>query len=196
MVDVQEAPSQPIEQGINKRSAETDLVDNSDPKRPAIADEETIEIKVQFGKITRVVQRRLESTVAELKAEIEEQTGVPASNQKLLFKGQLKDANTLRETALKNGSKLMVIGTKPEDTKVAIHNKPNKEKVDWDAVPKKEPWSTQPKHKKASKTLNLILLVFNCLYGTFYHSHVVFAVLVVMDLLVLRPMLMAEPKIQ
>lgn len=151
MADVEEPSAQPTEQGINKRMAESDLAADTEPKRPAIGNDESIEIKVQFGKISRVVQRRLDSTVAELKAEIEEQTGVPSGNQKLLFKGQLKDASTLRETGLKNGSKLMVIGTKPEDTKVAINNKPSKEAVEWDAAPKKEPWSKQQKHQKVIK---------------------------------------------
>ena len=75
--------------------------------------------------------------------------GVPPTNQKLLFKGQLKDAATLRETGLKNGSKLMVIGTKPEDTKVATTTAAAAAgAADWDAPAKKEPWSQMAQHKK------------------------------------------------
>lgn len=58
---------------------------------PSTSEGDTIEIKIQFGKVSKVVRRRLASTVGELKAEIERETGVPVANQKLLFKGQLKD---------------------------------------------------------------------------------------------------------
>jgi len=78
---------------------------------------------------------------------------VPCANQKLLFKGQLKDASTLREAGLKQGSKLMVIGTKPEDTKVATTTKPVAVSADWDAAAKKEPWSEMPQHKKVREYL-------------------------------------------
>jgi len=151
------APDQAIEpgHGNNKRSASaSDLAPEFEPKRPATAedtnDAETIQIKVQFGKQMKVVSRSLDTTVAELKAEIAEQTSVPVENQKLLFKGQLKDVNTLRETGLKNGSKLMVIGTKPEDTKIANNTTTasNSKTGDWDAVAKSLPWSKEPRHEK------------------------------------------------
>jgi hypothetical protein len=156
MADTEGAPDQATDagNGTNKRSASADLAPEIEPKRPATAegtnDVETIQIKVQFGKQMKVVSRSLDTTVAELKAEIEEQTSVPVSNQKLLFKGQLKDASTLREAGLKNGSKLMVIGTKPEDTKIANNTTASISKTgDWDmAVSKSQPWSKEPRHEK------------------------------------------------
>ncbi|KAG7669068.1 hypothetical protein Ndes2526B_g00786 [Nannochloris sp. 'desiccata'] len=155
MTDAEGAPDQATEPSseTNKRSASADPNPEIEPKRPATAgdahDAETIQIKVQFGKQMKVVSRRLDTTIAELKAEIAEQTSVPVSNQKLLFKGQLKDASTLRETGLKNGSKLMVIGTKPEDTRIANNTTAsNSETGDWDANPKSSPWSKEPRHEK------------------------------------------------
>lgn len=181
-----------------KRGPENEIL-AADHKRPATGTDpapaeapstsdpaESIEIKVQFGKVSKTVTRRLDSTVGQLKAEIERETGVPIANQKLLFKGQLKDeryvrfsiyfanlpvgcavtvfsltlltpfllliplCSMLRDTGLKNGSRLMVIGSKPEDVKVATADTAAKAKAaaDWDAVPKAEPWSTQTKHKK------------------------------------------------
>jgi hypothetical protein len=160
MTDTEEAPDQatgPANEN-NKRPSENDDL-APETKRPASSaaeesnETETIQIKVQFGKVMKVVERRLDSTVGELKREIEQQTDVPVANQKLLFKGQLKDASTLRETGLKNGSKLMVIGTKPEDTKIATATSTKTgagagAQGDWDAIPKSEPWSKQPKHEK------------------------------------------------
>jgi Ubiquitin family len=163
MADTEAAPDQAIEHASNNKRPADEI--NSDPaeiepKRPATeaADTnndnlETIEIKVQFGKQMKVVERSLDTTVADLKAEIEEHTSIPATHQKLLFKGQLKDASTLRETGLKNGSKLMVIGTKPEDTKIA-NNTSTSTKTgagavgDWDAIPKSTPWSKEARHEK------------------------------------------------
>ncbi|KAI7839831.1 hypothetical protein COHA_006451 [Chlorella ohadii] len=131
---------------------------------------ETIAIKVTFGKQSVTTNRPLLSTVAELKADIAAQTGVPAENQKLLFKGQLKDEQTLQAAGLKSGSKIIVMGSKPEDIKVLstvpvpLHCTESAARVqvtalgkgaagaaagaDWDYKPATEPWSEQEQHKK------------------------------------------------
>ena len=96
----------------------------SPAKRSLDATQECIQLKVQFGKDAVTVERPLDTTVGDLKRDIEERTGtqvhrrpslawvackralraakvqhagIPPSNQKLLYKGQLKDASTLRE---------------------------------------------------------------------------------------------------
>jgi hypothetical protein len=71
---------------------------------------------------------------------------------RLLFKGQLKDDQaTLRAAGLKNGSKLMVVGSKPSAAAAAAEAgpAPGAAPADWDAAaPKKEPWSEQAQHQK------------------------------------------------
>lgn len=59
------------------------------------------------------------------------------------------------QTALKNGSKLMVIGNKPEDVKVANQSAKEMTPSSWEDAPKKEPWSVQTQHKKVSKLYDL-----------------------------------------
>lgn len=54
-----------------------------DPGARGTESGETIEIKVQFGKISKVVTRRADSTVADLKQEIEKQTGGPGGDVNL-----------------------------------------------------------------------------------------------------------------
>jgi hypothetical protein len=150
MVDTEGAPDQATSEPNenNKRSSDLKIPEENEPKRPATAVAEKIQIKVQCGKQMKVVDRLLDSTIAELKAEIAKETEIPVANQKLIFKTQLKDESTLRETGLKNGSKLMVIGTKPEDTKIANTTTSTATKAaDWDAIPKTEPWSKQAKHE-------------------------------------------------
>lgn len=112
---------------------------------------ETIAIKVTFGKQSVTTNRPVLSTVAELKADIAAQTGVPVENQKLLFKGQLKDEQTLQAAGLKSGSKIIVMGSKPEEIKVTALGKGGAGAAaggDWDDKPASEPWSEQEQHKK------------------------------------------------
>lgn len=73
-------------------------------KRPApdhaVSEEaggDQIEIKIQFQRQIVTVRRSVNSTIADLKAEIENETGVPAQNQKLLYKQQLNDKQQLHE---------------------------------------------------------------------------------------------------
>ena len=76
MADTETAPDRAIEPANNKRSADSiiDPAPETEPKRAATGDsDETIQIKVQFGKLMKVVERSLDTTVADLKKEIEEQ---------------------------------------------------------------------------------------------------------------------------
>ena len=67
---------------------------------------------------------------------------------KLLFKGQLKDEQTLRQTGLKNGSKLMVVGSKPDAAAASAAAASSGAQTEWDTAPKKEMWAEQAQHKK------------------------------------------------
>ncbi|TPX30769.1 hypothetical protein SmJEL517_g05751 [Synchytrium microbalum] len=50
-------------------------------------------------------------TIQELKADLQEIFNIPAQNQKLLFKSQLKDNATLLESKLERNSKIILMGT-------------------------------------------------------------------------------------
>lgn len=130
-----------------KREAEAGAGEEGDDRR--------IDIKVVFGKQSSTVSRPLSSTVAELKQDIAAHTGVPTENQKLLFKGQLKDEQTLEAAGLKSGSKVIVMGSRPEEIKTAARvqvtalGKGAADGTgDWDDKPASEPWSDQEQHRK------------------------------------------------
>lgn len=76
---------------------------------------ESVEIKVIYNKTKYDVSTSLETTVAELKRELQGLLGVPDKNQKLMFKGLLRDEQTLGAVGVTKGSKLMLVGSKPND---------------------------------------------------------------------------------
>ena len=51
-------------------------------------------------------------TVKELKMYLQGLIGVPQSLQKVMFKGLAKDEQTLKDLDVKNGAKVMVVGSK------------------------------------------------------------------------------------
>lgn len=51
-------------------------------------------------------------TVKELKLYLQGLIGVPQSLQKVMFKGLAKDEQTLKDLDVKNGAKVMVVGSK------------------------------------------------------------------------------------
>lgn len=112
--------------------------------------EEIIQIKITFGKQAMTVSLPTSRTVAELKQDIETHTGVPPANQKLLFKGQLRDEQTLAAAGLKNGSKVIVMGSRLSEIQAAAAHPSSSQAgaaLEWDAT-KKEVWSEQEQHKK------------------------------------------------
>ncbi|XP_072168131.1 ubiquitin domain-containing protein UBFD1-like [Diadema setosum] len=110
---------------------------------------EPVNLKVMYNKKKYDVRVGVDSTVTELKAEIQNATGVPPAMQKLMFKGLMKDEKTLRELKVTNGAKLMLIGSTLNDvlevTKpvVAGASAEKEEKAST-----KEPLCQQKMHKK------------------------------------------------
>jgi hypothetical protein len=78
----------------------------------------TISFQVSFkGTIYEATDRDLQSTILDLKQHLHDLTGVPVERQKLMFKGLMKNEQTLSEAKVSQGSKLMLIGSKDEDIK-------------------------------------------------------------------------------
>ena len=70
--------------------------------------------------------------------------------QKIMYKGLAKDESTLRSLNIKNGDKLMLIGSKPQDV-AQVMQKPTVNQTKTSNVvsnAKKEPLSTELPHKK------------------------------------------------
>lgn len=127
----------------------SDLSPLNETKRASLSKEDdVISIKLHFGKISKLVKLDAATTVGDLKIEIERETGVPVDNQKLIFKGQLKDGSTLREAGMKNGSKLLILGTRPNDAKISQESTTRGGPVDdFNTALTPEPWCAMEKHK-------------------------------------------------
>ena len=120
-------------------------------------EKEQVTIKIKYAKNTYSVERDLDSTVLELKDEITRLTSIPSTHQKLIFKAQLVDKDKLRNIpSVKNGCTMMLLATKPEDTRIATTTTSKvKPPTEWDAKEKVEPWCKQPKHQKARLFLSI-----------------------------------------
>ncbi|EFJ45275.1 hypothetical protein VOLCADRAFT_118451 [Volvox carteri f. nagariensis] len=112
---------------------------------------EEVAFKIQFGKNSSDVKRPFDSTVGDLKGEIEKQLGIPSKLQKLMCKGAaLKDdAATLRQAGIKDGSKLLLIGSNPTAVDAAKAAAAGAGAGgEWDAPKTEEPIHKQTQHAK------------------------------------------------
>ncbi|KAJ3337172.1 Ubiquitin domain-containing protein ubfd1 [Gonapodya sp. JEL0774] len=96
-------------------SPQLESVDATEPivqeKRP----EKPVTFKVQFGKDVHEMTMDLSDRVSELKSRVEALTGVHTNLQKLLYKGNLKDEQTLAEAKLTSSAKVILMASKVED---------------------------------------------------------------------------------
>lgn len=113
-----------------------------------IEPKQEVDIKVIYNKNKYDVTTTLCTTVVELKRELQGLLGVPEKNQKLMFKGLLRDDQTLGSAGITKGAKLMVVGSKPNDiiavTSVTKQDVQESEK----ATSSKEPLCKQKIHRK------------------------------------------------
>lgn len=112
---------------------------------------DTLRFRLQYGRAAREVVRPADSTVGELKREIESIFGIPPAMQKLMFHGLLKeDGRTLREAKIKDGVKVLLVGSSPKDL-LAVATPPtasDTRDLNWESQEKEEALSQQTKHKK------------------------------------------------
>ncbi|VDP34547.1 unnamed protein product [Soboliphyme baturini] len=76
--------------------------------------EESVPLTVFYKKEKYNVCLPLSASVDQLKTEVEKLTGVPPKMQKLTGRTLLREGSTLRECKLTSGSKVMLIGNKPD----------------------------------------------------------------------------------
>lgn len=107
-------------------------------------------VSVTWGKQRADLKRQADSTVSELKEELERLWGVQAARQKLMFKGLMKnDKATLGQVGIKDGAKVMLIGSRDADVAAASRPKEPEGPAAWDAPPPpEEPLSKQAQHAK------------------------------------------------
>ena len=76
---------------------------------------------VKFGKETIQIDIGEDANTEDLQSLLEEETGVIARKQKLLFKGKVLSPNErLKELGIKHGSKLMLLATEGTRTNVSV----------------------------------------------------------------------------
>ncbi|KAJ3120818.1 hypothetical protein HK098_004216 [Nowakowskiella sp. JEL0407] len=114
--------------------------------------EETIQnpatFKVTFGKDTKEITMSSNSTVKDLKIRLESETGVTVALQKLLFKGVLKDENTLEDSKVKDNVKIVMMGSKAEDVLKVATTVPTTQKHSQYVIQEKTYLSDLTEHQK------------------------------------------------
>lgn len=110
--------------------------------------QENIDFKVIYNKQRIDVNLPLDSTIAELKAHLQNIISVPQAMQKVMIKGLAKDDQTLKSLGVTKGAKIMVVGSKLDD--VLAVSKPTKQDLSDEASSSanKEPLSQQKMHRK------------------------------------------------
>ncbi|EDV28383.1 uncharacterized protein TRIADDRAFT_20400 [Trichoplax adhaerens] len=129
--------------------APTTLASIQELKDQATAGQEMISFRVVWKKKTFDVEFNLDQTIAQVKKHMEKLTEIPATMQKLMYKGLTQDSKTLRELKVARNSKMMLVGSTVNDIIDVV--KPvvmtPKDLVSHTG-PKREPLCKQKQHKK------------------------------------------------
>ncbi|XP_028134916.1 ubiquitin domain-containing protein UBFD1 [Diabrotica virgifera virgifera] len=119
-------------------SKENDLVEKSDP----------VEIKVIYNKKKYDITTTSNTTILELKKHLQDLLGVPDAMQKLMYKGLLQDTQTISNSGITKGSKIMLVGSTLNDV-LAVSSVTKQDVVELEkATTSKEPLSKQKIHRK------------------------------------------------
>lgn len=78
-------------------------------------EKEMIDFKLVYSKQTYNISFPIDCTVRSLKDHVEQLTDVEVANQKMMFKGLMKDELTLRDLKMTSGAKVMLVGSKKTD---------------------------------------------------------------------------------
>ncbi|RUS17347.1 ubiquitin-related domain-containing protein [Endogone sp. FLAS-F59071] len=117
-------------------------VDTEDSQVPPVR------FTVTHGKTPYEFEISPESTILELKQELEQRTQIPAAMQKLMYKGMLKDETTIESSKIKDGVKVMLIGSKVEDILKVATPAQTTVKEEKPEAPVRTPMSEMTEHKK------------------------------------------------
>ncbi|XP_012940298.1 ubiquitin domain-containing protein UBFD1 isoform X2 [Aplysia californica] len=131
-------------------AAGQNILDEEEDEDSKSTDLEMVDFIVIFKKEKHEVSFPFDHTVSKLKSHIEKITGVPASLQKIMYKGLAKDDVTLRDLKVVKGAKIMVVGSTLNDV-LSVSAPASKElqaEEKASAKAAKEPLSEQKQHKK------------------------------------------------
>ncbi|XP_014785569.1 ubiquitin domain-containing protein UBFD1 isoform X1 [Octopus bimaculoides] len=139
-VEITDKDAQPTTETPNCSTADT-------PK-------ECVPFKVVFNKQKFDVEFDLDKTISQVKSSIEKIIGVPATMQKIMFKGLARDDMTLRELKVTKGAKMLVVGSTLTDV-LSVSTPTGEDKDETkEAATSKEPLSQQKVHKKVLEKYN------------------------------------------
>jgi hypothetical protein len=130
-------------------TAGTSHMDQLESDSAAEVESELVNFKVVYNKQSFNVSFPMDSTVLSLKEHVQQLTDVEVNNQKMMFKGLMKDDMTLRDHKLTNGSKVMIVGSKTTDIQ-SVNQSTSKLAKDADkssTTSTKEPLCKQKPHK-------------------------------------------------
>jgi len=119
---------------------------------PEAADDDAprIPVNIVWGKKHFTVTVSTASTVEGLKTLVQSQSGVPPAMQKLMYKGLMKDEQTLEQLKVQPNAKIVLIGSTIDDI-VTVNEKPKADKEKAEESPSAasaEPLSKQKQHTK------------------------------------------------
>jgi len=138
-------PACVMEPGCAIESAEPSIAEESE--QVEVTPQEMVDFKVVYNKQTFNVTFPIDSTVLSLKQHLEALTDVEVNNQKIMFKGLMKDDVSLRDHKLTSGAKLMLVGSKRTDIQAVSETKAVKESEKGaSAAANKEPLCKQKPH--------------------------------------------------
>jgi len=111
---------------------------------------EMVKLTITFKKQTFPMERPLDEKLGDFRQVVAKDTGVAAGLQKLMWKGLMKDdTKTLRELGVKDGVKIMLVGSSIEDVmSTATAPPPTEVKEEKSEEVSKEPLCEQTQHKK------------------------------------------------
>ncbi|XP_015905673.1 ubiquitin domain-containing protein UBFD1 [Parasteatoda tepidariorum] len=109
---------------------------------------ELVDFKLIFNKQKFDICFPLDESILALKKHFETLISVPASMQKVMYKGLCKDEKLLREVGVTKGAKVMVVGSTLNDI-IAVNTPADQDvKEEKASVAAKEPLCKQKMHKK------------------------------------------------
>uniref|UniRef100_A0A8C4NMV5 Ubiquitin family domain containing 1 n=1 Tax=Eptatretus burgeri TaxID=7764 RepID=A0A8C4NMV5_EPTBU len=112
------------------------------------SEKEQVDIKIVYNKSKFDVKVSLDDTGASLKSLIHTLTGVPPAMQKVMYKGLLREDQTLREMKVTSSAKIMVVGSTLNDVLAVNTPKESSPEESRSEDPKKEPLCRQKQHRK------------------------------------------------
>ncbi|XP_071962356.1 ubiquitin domain-containing protein UBFD1-like isoform X2 [Antedon mediterranea] len=127
---------------------ETDLQNEKINEDGDNVSSETVTFKLVYMKKNYDITFELDAKISQLKQKIQSLTDVPPAMQKLMYKGLVKDEQTLRESKVTKGAKMMMIGSTLKDV-LTVTTTPTASGVPiQETGTTKEPLSRQKLHKK------------------------------------------------